>query len=207
MHQTFALARLWFAGCLLLACAGAALAAPDPGSPTAVVEKLHGALLGAMKDGAGLGLRGRAERIGPVLDQTFNFETIGRVVTGKYWKGLAADRRETFLRTFRQLSAATYADNFSSFGGEVFETLGEEAKPGSSVVRTRIVKTDGKSVALNYVLQKAADQWRIVNVVADGVSDLALKRSEYGAVIGKDGIDALIARLDAKIASYFANNK
>jgi phospholipid transport system substrate-binding protein len=44
-------------------------------------------------------------------------------------------------------------------------------------------------------------------VIAEGVSDLALKRSEYGAVIGKEGIDALIAKLEAKIASYAANNK
>lgn len=199
------LPRLLAILCLLATCAGPVRAAPD--APTAIVEKLHSALLESMKDGSRLGFQGRVDHLGPVLEETFNFETIGRVVTGKYWKSLAADRRAAFVQTFRRLSTATYADNFSDYDGESFKTLGEEDRKSSALVRTQIVKSDGKTVSLNYVLQKAGDHWRIVNVVADGVSDLALKRTEYAAVIGKEGVDALIARLDAKIASYFANNK
>jgi len=191
---------------LCLALTGASVAA-EPAPPTATVEKLHATLLEMMKEGASLGYAGRVERVGPVLDDTFNFETIGRVVTGRHWKTLAAEKRKAFLDTFRKLSTATYADNFSSFDGEAFKTLGEEIKKGASLVRTQIVKSDGGTVSLNYVLNKTGEEWRIVNVIADGVSDLALKRSEYGAVIGKDGIDALIAKLEAKIASYAANNK
>ncbi len=191
---------------LCMAVAGASAAA-EPASPSATVEKLHATLLAMMKEGQTLGYRGRVARIGPVLDETFNFETIGRVVTGRHWKALAAEKRNAFLGTFRNLSTATYADNFASDGGEAFKTLGEEIKKGASLVRTQIVKSDGSTVSLNYVLNKTGEQWRIVNVIAEGVSDLALKRSEYGAVIGKDGIDALIAKLEAKIASYAAHNK
>lgn len=192
---------------LLAALAVPAFATPSVEGPTTTVEKLHATLLESMKEGGQLGYQGRIDRIGPVLEETFNFQTIGRVVTGRHWKALAADKREAFVETFRKLSTATYADNFANYGGEVFETLGEEVKKETSLVRTRILQTDGKTVSLNYVLQKADDRWRIVNVIAEGVSDLALKRTEYGAVIAKEGIDALIARLDAKIASYFANNK
>ena len=192
---------------LLAVLVSPAFANPSVEGPTATVEKLHATLLDSMKEGGQLGYQGRIDRIGPVLEETFNFQTIGRVVTGRHWKALAADKRSAFVDTFRRLSTATYADNFASYGGEVFETLGEEVKKETSLVRTQILKTDGKTVSLNYVLQKAGDRWRIVNVIAEGVSDLALKRTEYGAVIAKEGIDALIARLDAKIASYFANNK
>lgn len=192
---------------LLAVLVSPAFANPSVEGPTATVEKLHATLLDSMKEGGQLGYQGRIDRIGPVLEETFNFQTIGRVVTGRHWKALAADKRSAFVDTFRRLSTATYADNFASYGGEVFETLGEELKKETSLVRTQILKTDGKTVSLNYVLQKAGDRWRIVNVIAEGVSDLALKRTEYGAVIAKEGIDALIARLDAKIASYVANNK
>jgi phospholipid transport system substrate-binding protein len=173
-------------------------------TPTATVEKLHATLLTLMKEADTLGYQGRFDRVAPVLDETFNFETIGRVVTGRHWKGLAADKRSSFLDTFRKLSAATYAENFDGYGGETFKTLGEELKKGAALVRTQIVKTDGKTVSLNYVLNKTGEDWRIVNVIAEGVSDLSLKRSEYGAVIGKEGIDSLIAKLNSKIASYAA---
>lgn len=204
MTRTPGLVRLLLAICVTLAGASAAA---KSASPSATVEKLHGTLLGMMQEGTTLGYKGRVERIEPVLDETFNFETIGRIVTGRHWKTLDSGKREVFLATFRQLSTATYADNFSSFGGEAFKTLGEETKKEACLVRTQIVKTDGSTVSLNYVLNKTGEQWRIVNVIAEGVSDLALKRSEYGAVITSEGIDALIAKLEAKIASYAANNK
>lgn len=188
-------AALW-----LSLLSGAALA----GAPSSVVETLHATLLGLMKDADSLGFTGRVEKVAPVLHETFDFQTIGRVVTGRYWKGLAADKRETFVGTFARLSAATYADNFDGYGGEAFKTLSEEVKKGAALVKTQIVKTDGKTVSLNYVLNQRGEDWRIVNVIAEGVSDLALKRSEYGAVIAQEGIDSLIAKLNAKIASYAA---
>jgi phospholipid transport system substrate-binding protein len=204
MTPTPGLVRLLLIFCVTLAGISAAA---EPAPPIATVEKLHETLLEMMQQGTTLGYKGRVERIEPVLDETFNFETIGRIVTGRHWKTLDSGKREVFLSTFRQLSAATYADNFSSFGGEAFKTLGDEIKKEACLVRTQIVKTDGSTVSLNYVLNKTGEQWRIVNVVAEGVSDLALKRSEYGAVITSEGIDALIAKLEAKIASYAANNK
>ncbi len=197
------LPRLLCALCLALLCG---LAPAATATPTATVEKLHATLLSLMKEADSLRYQGRFERVAPVLDQTFNFETIGRVVTGRYWKGLAADKRSSFLDTFRKLSAATYAENFDGYGGEAFKTLGEEIKKGAALVRTQIVKSDGKTVSLNYVLNQSGADWRVVNVIAEGVSDLSLKRSEYGAVISREGIDSLIAKLNAKIASYAAAN-
>ena len=38
--------------------------------------------------------------------------------------------------------------------------------------------------------------WRIINIVADGVSDLALKRAEYQRVFASGGIDGLVAELE-----------
>jgi len=194
--------------CLLLALAAPlACAAAAADGAAAVVEKLHAALLNTMKEGTTLGYKGRVERLTPVIKECFNFTTIARAVTGPHWKGLAADKRQQFIATFEQLSVATYAENFSGYSGESFETLAQEEARGATLVKTVIVTGDGKRVSLNYVVTKSADQWGIVNVIAQGVSDLALKRTEYDAVISAQGIDALIAKLDAKVASYAASGK
>ena len=54
-------------------------------------------------------------------------------------------------------------------------------------------------VRFDYVLRQTNDGWRIVNVLADGVSDLALKRVEYRAILQRDGFQALIDMLKDKI--------
>jgi phospholipid transport system substrate-binding protein len=55
---------------------------------------------------------------------------------------------------------------------------------------------------LDYILHRTEDQWRIINVIAEGVSDLALKRAEYAAFLKVKGFDALLMKLNEKIAQY-----
>jgi len=52
------------------------------------------------------------------------------------------------------------------------------------------------------MLKKKGESWRIINIIANGVSDLALKRSEYTSILKKDGFDALIIKINEKIESY-----
>ena len=153
-----------------------------------------------------LGFSGRVEALDPVLTEVFDFRTIARIVTGKHWKTLNDEQRVEFIDVFTNLSAATYASNFSGFSGEAFETLGVEEKRGNLLVRTAIVKADGERVTLDYVLRDNEGMWQIINVIANGVSDLSLKRADYTAVIKSEGFNTLVTRLSDKITSYRSSN-
>jgi phospholipid transport system substrate-binding protein len=48
------------------------------------------------------------------------------------------------------------------------------------------------------VLQAADGSWRIANVIADGVSDLALKRAEYQTMLNESDVDGLVSELEAQ---------
>jgi len=177
-------------------------AAADESPAAAVVDSLHATLLKIMQDADTLGYSGRVDTIAPVLNRSFDFETISRIVTGRAWNELDATQRSEFTALFARLSAATYASNFSSFGGERFETLSSEAKRDNMLVKTVLVKADGDKVTLDYLLRKSDGLWRIVNVIAEGVSDLSLKRADYTAVIKNEGFNSLITQLNGKVASY-----
>ncbi|MEQ8660076.1 MAG: ABC transporter substrate-binding protein, partial [Gammaproteobacteria bacterium] len=123
-----------------------------------------------------------------------------RIVTGAAWKKASAAQREAFLDVFARLTVATYASNFSSHAGERFVSGESSESRGARIVRSELVKSDGERIALDYMLHQRNDSWRIVNVVAQGVSDLSLKRAEYTAVIEDDGLDTLITRLEEKVS-------
>jgi phospholipid transport system substrate-binding protein len=182
---------------LLLLLAAFAVAAADTAEAT--VEHLHASLLEAMRGGDSLGYTGRRDLLAPVVGESFDFDTIASIVTGRAWKSAGAAQRSAFLDTFAALSVATYATNFSAFDGERFETRDSEDSRGSRIVRTVLVKQDGEEVSLNYMLRKSNETWRIINVVAQGVSDLSLKRAEYTAVIDSEGFDSLLERLRKKV--------
>jgi phospholipid transport system substrate-binding protein len=181
--------------------AGAEAPAAQTATPAAVVERLHAALLESMRGGETLGYAGRVRLLEDVIAQTFDFPTIARIVTGKGWKDASEAQRESFIDVFRRLSIATYATNFSSFGGERFVTGESKESRNARIVETELVKTDGEAIPLNYMLHESNGQWLIVNVVAKGVSDLSLKRAEYTAVIQDEGLDVLIAGLEGKVSA------
>ena len=192
------LLKSMLAAALLLTCGLAS--AVDDVEAKAVVEKLHESLLSAMHGGAQLGFKGREELLAPVIDSSFDFDSICRIVTGRYWKAASDAQKARFTSVFKKLSVATYASNFSSFSGEKFQTESSEADHAALIIRTTLRTSDGEPVPLNYLLRQANGQWRIMNVVAQGVSDLSLKRADYTAVIKTEGFDSLINRLEKKIA-------
>jgi phospholipid transport system substrate-binding protein len=197
--------RRRFALVVLLAPALVSAQAEAPNAiastPAEVVETLHATLLATMRDADTLGFSGRYQQLLPVLQASFDFPAIARIATGRHWKDLDEAGRSAFIQTFTELSVATYATNFAGFNGESFSTLGADTAAGRTVVRTELVQADGDKVSLNYLLHERDGAWRIVNVIAQGVSDLALKRAEYTAVIKAEGIDSLIKRLAEKVAA------
>ena len=184
----------------LIALSGMTLAAEEQ-APRAVVERLHETLLEAMTRAEQLGYEGRFNLIRPVIDDSFDINTIARIVTGRYWKDTDPAQRDSFKNVFRKLSAATYATNFSGFSGERFETILTEKSRRGVIVKTALIKADGEKIPLTYLLRGNDNKWLIVNVIAQGISDLSLKRADYTAVIKKEGFDSLLSRLNDKITA------
>ena len=174
----------------------------DSASPEQVVRRLHESLTEAMREGSRLGFKGRLELLTPSVTRTHELDFIARTTLGNLWSKLSPDQQITFTDTFRQLSISSYADWFKSHEGEAFEFVDQQAMPREQVlVRTRIVKEKVEIARLDYVLRETKDGWRIINIMANGVSDLALKRVEYRSILERDGFPALIDMLKKKIAA------
>ncbi len=170
---------------------------------TQVVENLHAKLMGVMQNAENLGYEGRYQRLAPVVISSYDFPFISKIVVGRYWRNFSTVQKEQFVDAFTKLSIATYANRFDGYSGESFKTIsGEELKRGRHLIKTLLIKANGEEVELDYILHQNGKQWQIINVIAQGVSDLSLKRADYTSYIKKKGFDALLQKLDEKIKSY-----
>ena len=170
-------------------------------SPVAVVETLHAALIDVMKSADKLGCSGRYAQLEPVISHNFNLPFMVKSAVGPYWRKLENGQKLQVLESFTGLTISTYASRFDGYSGEQFHTVQQEAGPRNTViVRTYLQKTDGDKVELDYLLRPSKEGVQIIDVFLDGaISEMATRRSEYGAVLQNDGINALIERLAEKI--------
>ncbi len=190
--------RSLLATTLLLSGAGA-LAAPAPGD---VVTGFHEVLIGNMKQGATLGCSGRSSRIAAAVDGSFDLPYLASRVMRRQWKTLTPEQQTRFTTTFRDLVLATYTSQFAKFGGEKFETLAtRELADGTRQVNAKLTPGSGNPVNFDYVLHDVGGQWRIVNVVADGVSDLAIRASQYDKAFKSVGFDGLLKQIESQTAA------
>ena len=194
-------------GCLILLLllpVSSVFCAPDQGAktPEQVISHLQSSLLQAMQEGEKLGYEGRYKFLESVIDQSHDIDLIIKTILGAtYWSQLDKAQQDLIVDTFRQLSIATYAGRFTQYEGEQFKIVEQRSLPREqTLVRSQLTKSDGGTVNFDYVLHQTDGGWRIVNILFDGVSDLAIKRGEYRAVLQRDGFPALIQLLKEKIA-------
>jgi phospholipid transport system substrate-binding protein len=190
----------------VLTFVGLAVALAQSSTPREVVERLNGGLLEVMQNAADLDYDGRYRQLEPVLRDSYDFPFMTRVAVGPTWASLDPAQRDQLAELFTEMSIANYAARFDGYGGERFETLGEEPAPRDAVlVRTRLVRPSDQPVALNYVLKQSEDGWRIIDVLLESkFSELARQRSEFAAVLRAGGPSDLVATLERKIAELAA---
>ena len=193
--------RQWLAALLLLVLMPLqALAAQE--APAQVVERLNAGMLEIMREAEALGYSGRLGRFGALLGETYNLPAMARAVVGRQWADLSETQRNRLVDAFSRMTQATYASRFDGYSGERFEVLGRGPVVQDLVlVKSRLIKSDGESVALDYMTKVFAGEWRIVDVYLDAkYSELARLRAEFGSVLRRHGLDALIAKIEERIA-------
>jgi phospholipid transport system substrate-binding protein len=197
------LRKIYFSFIFLLSLTTASVSVADELSARQVVDEFQNALLAVMKDGKSLGFKGRYDKLDVAVRKSHDLPKIARIVVGKQWEELTVEQQAKLEQSFSQLSISAYAHNFKDYSGETFTFVSEEETGrGGVVMHTNLHIPGEKDVKFDYMMKKKDDGWRIINIIADGVSDLALKRSEYTSVLSKDGFDSLIAKITEKIDNY-----
>jgi phospholipid transport system substrate-binding protein len=162
----------------------------------ATVTAFQQSLLQAMHQGAALGCSGRAQQLAPAIDAAFDLPDLSRRALRRQWPTLDASQRSQFVASFRELVIATYASQFKAYAGERFDTLDTLPQAdGMQLVHARLQPAQDDAISFDYVLHPVDGRWKIVNIIADGVSDLALRSAQYDKLFKQQGFDGLLAEL------------
>jgi phospholipid transport system substrate-binding protein len=139
------------------------------------------------------------EMLVQVGEQLFDFDDVTRLAVGKYWKSFTDAQRHEFRDLFSQLLQKIYMDKIQSYNGEpvVFdkETM---LSPSKAKVNTHII-VNGQEVPLDYMLRNRNDQWRVYDVIVEGVSLVKNYRSQFSSILSKNPPSVLLDQVRKKI--------
>ena len=169
-------------------------------NPQEVTQRFYGVLLSTMRDGRSLGQSGRYARLVPVVNRTFDLAFMARLAVGPSWATLVPAQQQSLTEAFGNYVCATYADRFNSYSGEHLEVTGERPYGSDVMVQTKIVKANGEATTLNYLMRQNQGAWQISDVYLDGtISQVAVQRSEFSAIVRREGVDGLVMALIRKV--------
>lgn len=192
---------------IVSACCGTALAqVPDTvPNPAAPVETIQSALAAAAQQ-ADVGER--QALLFEAVKQSFDLPGASRLILRGAWRQLNADQHNRFVDALGRVIAANYASRFKPGVAVNFGRVEVTDLPrGRASVRTMLERAQGSPVAFDYVVQRSGEQWRILNVLVGGVSDIALRSAQYTRQLNEQGFDAVVAGMHAEAETALAEAK
>ena len=127
---------------------------------------------------------------------------MARLSVGPTWRSLTPEQKRRAIEAYSRYIAAIYATRFDDYAGEKLEVLGQQQIRHGTLIKTRIVKSNGEPVAINYVVHDNDHAWQIRDIYLSGsISELATRRSDFANILRTSGIDGLIASLNKRPTS------
>jgi phospholipid transport system substrate-binding protein len=188
-------------GLVVLALAGLLWGVPTycrAASPQEQVRTSVDRVIDTLKDKSLTG-KPRRERLTSIIRPRFDFRVMSRWVLGVQWRRATEPQKQRFTELFSDLLEATYIGKIENYTDERVEYGEERIEGDRALVETKVV-TKSAEIPIDYKLLREGEEWRVYDVVIENVSLVRNYRSTYDEIARKEGIDALLGRMEEKLA-------
>jgi len=172
-------------------------AAAADSAPTDLVRTAVNAILVIVKNQE-LDKAVKRDRMREVIDANFDFRAMSQSTLATNWKKASKDEQQQFVKLFSRLIQNSYIGKVEAYTNEEVTYPAEKVKGKRAVVDTLII-TSTEPISVNYKLYLKKDQWRVYDVIIEGVSLISNYRNTYQEIMKKEGLSGLLARMEAKI--------
>jgi phospholipid transport system substrate-binding protein len=107
------------------------------------------------------------------LEQVADFRYIGASVMGNYFRNASPEQRRRFVDVFRQTLIDTYTRGLVTFDYDELRVLNAQQAQrydDQASVAMEVVANNGKVYPVSYSLRLSDGEWRVVNVIVNGIN-------------------------------------
>ncbi len=133
-----------------------------------------------------------------IVGERFDFDEMSKRTLALHWqKRTQAERRE-FVSLFSDLLEQSYINKVESYTDEKTIYIDESTEGEYSVVKSKIITKRNVEVPIDYKLLKEGGEWKVYDVVIEGVSLVNNYRNQFNKIIRTQSYEELVKRLKNK---------
>ena len=143
----------------------------------------------------------KIDKIRSIVNEIFDYTELSKRTLGREWAKFNAPQQGEFVKLFSDLLEKTYADRLLSYSDEkvVFEKE-SLLREGQAEVTSNVLTADGKKIPLDYRLIQKDGNWRVYDVIIEGISLVKNYRDQFRDILVKDSPEEVLKMLRDKAA-------
>ncbi len=164
-----------------------ASAAMEPARAAAFIQSAGQELVTAIND-TGANLAARRQRVATTLRRVIDVEGTGRFILGRFVRQATPAELQEYFTLFDETIVRNLSARFGEYRGVRF-ALGrsQQRMEDDVLVNTIVERPNTAAFSLDWRVAEVNGQPRVVDVIAEGTSLRLTQRSEYAAVIQRNG--------------------
>ncbi len=141
-----------------------------------------------------------------LFNENFDVPAIGRFVIGRYWRAASQEDQKAFLAVFEDAMVQRFLPLLAENSSERFKignVTPDARNDNMALIDSRIDRTEGEPYKVSWRVRETDGDFKILDIVAEGVSMAITLRSEYGTVLKNNGgqLPPLTEALREKVAA------
>jgi len=123
-----------------------------------------------------------------------DFDKIAPLVLGKHWKTATPAEQQRFKQEFQTLLVRTYSRAFVEYNNWTMRFMPLEIPNQATkvIVKTKVLQPGVQPIEVNYRMFLSKNQWKVYDIMIDGVSLVTNYRSSFSTEIQNKGSLSLV---------------
>lgn len=141
----------------------------------------------------------RRARIRSIVNGRFDFEEMARRSLARHWRNRTPEEKKEFVPLYTDLLERAYIDKIEQYEDEEIVYLDERSEGKHATVRTKVITGKHVEIPIFYRLQSKSGDWKVYDVVIEGVSLVKNYRTQFNSIIRSGSYQELVQRLKDKL--------
>ncbi len=143
---------------------------------------------------------GKQNALEGLFSKSIDFDWVARFVLGKHWRTAQEAQRQAYAKSYKQFIVTNFTQRLGEYSGQdyIVKQVRADGESGEYLLTMELKNSNEPAVFIDYRLRKKGGQFKIFDIIIEGVSLITTQRTEFNSVVDRKGLDFLISALEKR---------